>query len=240
MVTRRLVLTMPGLALARGNKPTRLYRRAGELDDLSREEAGAQLRQALRKDPGDAVSRFLLGLLAAEALEQDPDGLTREMTPLVTGPAVAPLQEPSDLAALLELQAWLSDHTGATEKAAQLRTRALEIRQGIVRQLFPVETTADEHPPKPDKGVTLPKLTRKREPGYSPLARFARWQGVVVLVITVAADGKPRQIRFLRGLGLGLDECAVAAVRTWRFEPAQHHGKPIDSPATIEVNFRLL
>ncbi|MBM3793600.1 MAG: TonB family protein [Acidobacteria bacterium] len=43
----------------------------------------------------------------------------------------------------------------------------------------------------------------------------------------------------MRGLGLGLDEQAVAAVREWRFAPAMRGDKPVNVSATIEVNFRL-
>jgi len=46
----------------------------------------------------------------------------------------------------------------------------------------------------------------------------------------------------VRSLGLGLDERAVDAVRTWKFRPAYRDGKPVTvtATATIEVNFRLL
>jgi outer membrane biosynthesis protein TonB len=38
---------------------------------------------------------------------------------------------------------------------------------------------------------------------------------------------------------MGLDECAVAAVKQWRFRPGRKDGKPITMAITIEVNFRL-
>jgi periplasmic protein TonB len=55
----------------------------------------------------------------------------------------------------------------------------------------------------------------------------------------VDRDGKPRDIRVLRTLGLGLDEKAMEAVKNWRFEPALKDGKPVDVQITVEVTFHL-
>jgi len=48
-------------------------------------------------------------------------------------------------------------------------------------------------------------------------------------------------IRVVRGLGLGLDEPAVAAVKTWRFKPALGPNRTaVPTQIIIEVQFRLL
>lgn len=88
--------------------------------------------------------------------------------------------------------------------------------------------------------TTTPHLLSKVEPEYTPEARAARLEGAVILRIVIDTDGKPRDARIMRGLGLGLDEKAVAAVGAWQFQPATKEGKPIASEAQIEVNFRLL
>jgi protein TonB len=56
----------------------------------------------------------------------------------------------------------------------------------------------------------------------------------------VDVTGRPRNLRVLHGLGLGLDEKAIDAVARWRFRPAYQDGKPVVSRATVEVTFRLL
>jgi len=45
--------------------------------------------------------------------------------------------------------------------------------------------------------------------------------------------------RVIRGLGLGLDEKAIEAVRQWTFQPALKDGRPVDVQITVEVQFRL-
>jgi protein TonB len=99
--------------------------------------------------------------------------------------------------------------------------------------------TAPPPMPKPRK-ISLPVLIYKVEPEYSEEARKAKYQGVVVLVAEVDGDGKTRNMRVIRALGLGLDEKAIAAASLWRFRPATADGQPVPYPVTIEVNFRLL
>jgi outer membrane biosynthesis protein TonB len=57
-----------------------------------------------------------------------------------------------------------------------------------------------------------PRLHRKVEPEYSEEARKARLEGNVVLNVMVGSDGKASDLQVLHGLGMGLDENAVAAV----------------------------
>ena len=87
---------------------------------------------------------------------------------------------------------------------------------------------------------TGPVLLSKVEPEYSDEARRAHLSGSVVLRIEVDTGGQPRNITVRQSLGLGLDERAVDAVRKWRFRPGAVNGKPIVTPAVVEVYFRLL
>ena len=79
-----------------------------------------------------------------------------------------------------------------------------------------------------------PEIARVKE-----VARKAKYQGTVVLWVEVGPDGRPRQIRVQRTLGMGLDEKAMEAVRTWKFEPARLNGLPVAVQINVEVNFRL-
>jgi protein TonB len=75
---------------------------------------------------------------------------------------------------------------------------------------------------------------------YSDEAVKAKYQGTVMLVAVITADGKATDIKVVKGLGLGLDEKAIEAVRTWRFKPAAGpNGRPAPVRQTIEVTFHL-
>ena len=93
---------------------------------------------------------------------------------------------------------------------------------------------------RPGHGVTMPVPIHRVEPEYPDEARKARATGTVIVTLEVGPDGKPRNVRVARGLGLGLDERATEAVLQWRFKPGTKDGKPVAVAAQIELTFHLL
>jgi TonB family protein len=89
-------------------------------------------------------------------------------------------------------------------------------------------------------GVTAPVLLYRKEPEYTEEARRARVSGTVQLYVEIDPSGNPTNIRVLQGPGLGLDERAIEAVRTWKFKPGFKDGNPVTVAANISVSFRLL
>ena len=87
---------------------------------------------------------------------------------------------------------------------------------------------------------TGPVLLFKVEPEFSEEASKAKLQGVVTLYAEVDTNGRLQNIRVTRGLGLGLEDKAIEAVKQWRFRPGYRDGKPVVEAAIIEVNFHLL
>ena len=91
-----------------------------------------------------------------------------------------------------------------------------------------------------DKDKTNPPVPiYTPDPSFSDEARKARYQGSVLLDVTIDKTGLVSRIRVVRALGLGLDLKAMETVRTWRFRPATRNGQPIAAMAMTEVNFRL-
>jgi TonB family protein len=88
-------------------------------------------------------------------------------------------------------------------------------------------------------GVSAPRPLYAPDPEYSEEARKAKFQGTVILWMVVGLDGRPRDVRVARSVGMGLDERALEAIRTWRFEPARKNGQPVAVQINVEVNFRL-
>jgi protein TonB len=89
------------------------------------------------------------------------------------------------------------------------------------------------------RGVSAPRVVYDPEPEYSDEARQQKYQGVVVLSVVVGEDGRARDVRVARSLGMGLDEKAQEAVRQWRFEPGRMNGQAVSVLVDVEVNFRL-
>jgi TonB family protein len=87
--------------------------------------------------------------------------------------------------------------------------------------------------------VTAPVPIYKPEPAYTKEARAAKLQGSDVFWMVVDASGGVADIGLLRGLDKGLDENAIATLRTWKFSPALKKGKPVPVKVMVEVAFRL-
>ena len=94
-------------------------------------------------------------------------------------------------------------------------------------------------PPGIRGGVSAPRAITAPDPEYSELARKTKFSGTTVLWLIVNTKGEPQDIHTVRPLGLGLDEKALDAISTWRFEPAKKDGEPVAVMINVEVSFRL-
>jgi TonB family protein len=88
-------------------------------------------------------------------------------------------------------------------------------------------------------GVAAPVPIYKPEPEFTEEARRAKHQGTVMLALIVGPDGRTRDIRVVRKLGMGLDEKAIESAKQWKFQPATKDGKPVAVAIKIEVDFTL-
>jgi protein TonB len=87
--------------------------------------------------------------------------------------------------------------------------------------------------------VSAPVEIYKVEPEFSDEARRAKLSGNVLVNLWVDQSGRATHVRVLQGLGMGLDEKAIDAVRQFRFKPAMENGKPVTVELNIEVGFHI-
>ena len=87
--------------------------------------------------------------------------------------------------------------------------------------------------------VTPPKAVYHPDPQYTDSARKKKIHGTVVVAMIVTPDGKVRDVKVIKSLDKDLDKQAIAAVGTWRFEPATKDGKPVAVHLKAEANFRI-
>jgi periplasmic protein TonB len=89
-------------------------------------------------------------------------------------------------------------------------------------------------------GYGVPSCLYCPRADYSDAAMKVKVQGVVELVAVVTADGRVTDVHVAKGLGFGLDEKAMDAVRSWRLTPARGpDGRPAAVREIIEVQFQL-
>src|SRR5262245_850868 len=80
----------------------------------------------------------------------------------------------------------------------------------------------------PNGAMTAPTILQSTVPEYTPEALARGIEGVVELQAQADSSGRMRILRVIKGLGFGLDESAISAVREWTFSPALRAGIPVD------------
>jgi len=89
-------------------------------------------------------------------------------------------------------------------------------------------------------GVRRPQLIGEPvRPPYPPNARRAGIQGTEILEVIVDQEGCVRHPRILKGLPLGFDYVALAAVQSWTFQPATLEGRHRAVHYVVTVPFSL-
>jgi periplasmic protein TonB len=94
-------------------------------------------------------------------------------------------------------------------------------------------------PYRAGSGVQPPRLLREVKASYTDEARRRGTTGNVILEIVITRDGTVSDVSVRRGLGAGLDERAIEAVRQWKFAPARRLGEPVDVIVEVAVEFML-
>lgn len=80
-------------------------------------------------------------------------------------------------------------------------------------------------------------------PGSFADPKVSRWelpgglQGDVIVEITIDSQGAVVEEKLLQGMGHGIDEKVIAALRDWRFRPATRNGIAIPSKHDVHFHF---
>jgi protein TonB len=83
----------------------------------------------------------------------------------------------------------------------------------------------DQGPMRVGGDIQAPTKIVNVNPEYPELARRARVAGPVIIEAIIDKQGNVVEARIMRGLRLGLDEAALAAVRQWKYTPTYYSGR---------------
>lgn len=122
---------------------------------------------------------------------------------------------------------------GATGPTTARPVGAIQIAKNVTQQP-PAIAQPSAAPAK-----IAPKLLFKPRPEYTEEARQLHLEGTVYVKIHVASNGTVSVVGVQSGLGHGLDQSAVKAVQSMRFQPALQNGQPADWDGVVNVNFQL-
>ncbi|MDG5767977.1 energy transducer TonB [Balneolales bacterium ANBcel1] len=74
---------------------------------------------------------------------------------------------------------------------------------------------------------------------YPELARMAGIEGRVIVQFVIDENGNVQDPVVVRGVGGGLDEAALEAVKKIRFTPGKQRGRPVKVRYSLPITFRL-
>jgi TonB family protein len=74
---------------------------------------------------------------------------------------------------------------------------------------------------------------------YPELAKRSGVEGKVYVLAMINANGDVDKVQIIRGLGAGLDEAAMDAVKATKFKPGKQRGKPVNVQVSIPIVFKL-
>jgi TonB family protein len=237
----------------RGPEAAGFYTKALQVLGDRLESAPALMYLGLRKtDPEEAINYFeraqrLDPSLAGQALlwmavSRERQQNSAEAEALYNSALAAANPNSADAVNAMQLLARLLKEQGREDEGKVM----LEFATASLKALYlqadarrgSVQASSDVF--RAGGGVMPPAVLAKIEPEYSQEARFAKYSGTVVLYMEVRPDGIAQNIRIVKGLGLGLDETAMAAIEKWRFRPGTKDGVPVTVAAHVEVNFKLM
>jgi len=172
--------------------------------------------------------------------EPAPAILSAEPLPKIVAPVVTAPANDRDRAGVLEETTAKADSRGPGEGGGVGRGTGTGLGEGDGSGIGPGSGGGTGGGPyRPGSGITPPRLLREVKPDYTEDARQHGVKGEVLLEIVVRLDGSVGDVRLVDGLGYGLNDRAIAAVRQWRFAPAQRRGVPVDVLVEVAVEFRL-
>lgn len=99
--------------------------------------------------------------------------------------------------------------------------------------------SSTDRPLRVGGNIEPPIILAKKEAEFNSYAKLMMFKGAVLIRLVVDKEGKASQLSIDRGIGLGLDERALAAVGDYRFKPAARNGVPVTVEIDMEVNFQI-
>ena len=227
---RLVYLTLPGPGGGGGGGGLRMKRPATQ----ARREGASPLRSPLpERQPAPETP-------APRMEEPPPTPKAPEPLPPVEAPVVARSSDPVTEAGVLEQRPAAPPSRGDGQGGGAGTGSGTGLGEGRGTGIGEGEGGGEGGGPyRPGSGVQPPRLLSEVKPDYTEDARRRGIEGEVELEIVVRRDGRVGDVRVMRGLGAGLDQQAVQAVRRWQFAPATRKGQAVDVVVEVAVEFKL-
>jgi serine/threonine-protein kinase len=208
-------------------------------------EGYAPTEMSLQLDAGTLPTplRFVLQPTAsALQVRSDPPGATVRVDGAVVG--ITPLSGLSAPAGTHEVELEAQGYRRWKQKVAlsagnevSLQGTLMPIAAASSRRLGSLGWVGEGDLVTLGPGVSPPRRLSGVPAPYPSAARRQKIEGSVVVEFTVTEAGEPTDMRILRSGGALLDAAMTAAVRTWRYAPAERNGVKVRVRIRAEQQF---
>lgn len=221
-------------------------------------------------DPGSSSSvldaysiRIMAGLLTSLALVTAVVNAPMFTTPIRVGWATTASEQPQEQIVLQDIETERTENADGSAEEAPPPTNPQQRREPRAEApevASAPESEATVKEPNPDRSASRPNVQRittlnpsDRQPAivggmgnlyvniqYPEQAREKGIEGELKLEFTVRPDGSVRNVEVVDSLHPLCDSAAVEGVRSVKFVPAKHDGRPIPIRMKLPVRFRLI
>ncbi len=171
-----------------------------------------------------------------QPLRQPPAHPARGANELDVSPIFAPPKISSFTASANRDESVPGGDIQGPELGSGVADGADKIFQG--EKAIPVVHVAPSHPLRVSGSVVEGLLLYKPTPRYSSIAIATHTEGTVMLTATISKAGTIENLRVVSGPPM-LQQAALDAVKTWRYQPYELDGQPVEVETTVNVIFKL-
>jgi TonB family protein len=126
-----------------------------------------------------------------------------------------------------------------SESAQESRKNAVPLVTLKLLSAAPVQLQKTTNAPMFSGGIHPPTVLKTVSAGYTQEALQARWEGTVVLLVTIDREGNTSNIRVIRPAPFGLNAQAISAASHWKLIPARRNGLPYEAQMQVNMIFKL-
>ena len=188
----------------------------------------------------DLVNQEVQKRLAAERVRLEQQTRATQTKPPLTTNAAAPAQQPP-VTQQVKQAAPPAVQTAppvapptATQAAVTQTTAPAETTETVARVREGDLVAAGT------EGLVLPRILRRGNVSYPPMARAQRIEGTIICSVLVSETGQVLDVRVLRGTERGgLNEAAQQIMRRSTFTPPTKDGVRVKAWTTVPVDFKL-
>jgi protein TonB len=133
---------------------------------------------------------------------------------------------------------------GLSNQTLKDSSSTVEVKAGntIAKEIDNLKALNDDALPIPTDEflvTQMPRIKKEIRAQYPEAARNARIEGPIVLDLLINANGAVVDVKVVSGLGYGLDEAAVNAIKLFEFEPARVQDQKVAVKIRYTYRFEL-